>query len=371
LSNSQNDHKFTVNNIRQNWHILDDEFFPEINGIRLVSHEEFTSVPEISVEYIPPGSLAVLFTKISVVYWLIYSIRLFTASDSKSVIIVNGGNTLLWLWCGILNAFPVFGKRKLFCWDVFVEYILGTEKKLRGLPFIKVTTQKKEKLARFILSQYGLNVLWSGKQVATHARHFNLPEHHFIYLPFKANHSKNDAFNIQMGNFIFAGGNGKRDYKCLVEAVRGTDIPVIISATDPAVRKTIEPLPNVIVLGAPEPAFAQLQAASRFVVIPMIYSGLKGGGEANFCNAMWHGKPVIGVDSMAAGDYILDGETGYVVQSGDVETLRDKIKNLWGDPALCHEMGLKGRKHVEKYFTHYKFIRRLLRLAQLYGTQAK
>ncbi len=358
-----------MDSVRKNWRILDDDSFPEIKGIRLVSHEEFTSVPEIPVEYIPPGRFARLFAKISVVYWLIYAISLFRISDNKTVIIVNGGNTMLWLWCGVLNAFPLFGKRKLFCWDLFVEYILGTEKRLRFFPFIKITTQKKEKLARFILRQYGLNILWSGRQVATHAKHFNLPEHHFIFLPFKANHSKRETYDIPIGNFIFAGGNGKRDYKCLIDAVRGTEIPVIISATDPVVRKNIEQLPNVIVIGAPEPAFGQLQAASRFVVIPMIYSGLKGGGEANFCNAMWHKKPVIGVDSIAAEDYILDGETGYVVPSGDVQTLRDRIVTLWNNPTLCDEMGQKGRQHVSMNFTHIKFIRRLLRLALLYGNE--
>lgn len=367
--NSHDINKYKINDVRKNWRILDDDNFPNLRGIKLISHEEFTSVPEIPVYYVTSGWLANLFSKTPIIHCLIYAIRLFISSDSRTVIIVNGGNTLLWLWCGLLNAFPVFGKRKLFCWDIFVEYILGKEKRYWFFPFVKVTTQKKEKLARFILRQYGLNVVWSSKQVGTHAKHFNLPEQYFIFLPFKANHSKHETYEIPIDNYIFAGGNGKRDYNCLIDAVKDTGIPVVLSATDPAVRKDIKPLSNVIVVGAPEPAFAQLQAASRFVVIPMRYSGLKGGGEANFCNAMWHKKPVIATDSMAAQDYIVDGETGFVVKEGDSETLKDRILTLWTNPTLCHEMGLKGRKHVENNFTHYKFIRRLLRLVLLYGDQ--
>lgn len=359
----------SLDDVRNDWRVLDGESFTMPDGVKLISHEKFTGESEINVVKVEPGKIAELFSKISILYWLFYAIRLFRLSDSKSVVIVNGGITHLWLWCGLLNAFPIFGKRKLFCWDIFVEYILGTEKRLKFFPFVKITTQRKEKLARFILKQYGLNVVWSKKQVATHARHYNLPEHHFIFLPFKANHSKRETYEIPMGNFIFAGGNGKRDYKCLIEAVRGTDIPVIISATDPAVRKTIEPLPNVIVVGAPEPAFAQLQAASRFVVIPMIYSGLKGGGEANFCNAMWHKKPVIAGDNMAAEDYILDGKTGFIVQSGDSKILKERIAQLWSDKDLCIAMGLAGRSHVVKFFTHRMFINRLLRLAAQYGAK--
>jgi glycosyltransferase involved in cell wall biosynthesis len=312
--------------------------------------------------------LALLWQRFSLLFYLFYAIRLFRASDGKSVIIINGGAVLLWVWCGLLNAFPLFGKKKLLCWDIFVEYILGTEKRLRFFPFLKITTAHKEKFARFILRQYGLNVVWSKKQVETHARHFNLPEHHFIFLPFKANHSKRETYDIPMGNFIFAGGNGKRDYETLIEAVRGTNISVIISATAPEVRKQIKPLPNVMVVGAPEPAFAQLQAASRFVVIPMTYSGLKGGGEANFCNAMWHGKPVIAADSIAAEDYIVHETTGFVVPSGDAEQLRQRILQLWHNETLCVEMGQRGRQHVENNFTHTQFIRRLLLLALVYGS---
>ena len=237
--------KYSLDAIREDWRLLDDESFSCSGEVRLISHEKFTCATELKVEYINSGKLAKLFSRIPVLYWLIYATRLFRLADSKSVVIVNGGVTHLWLWCGVLNAFPIFGKRKLFCWDLFVEYILGREKRLWFFPFIKITTQKKERLARFILRQYGLNVLWSQKQVATHAKHFNLPVHHFIFLPFKANHSKRETFNIPMGNFVFAGGNGKRDYKCLIDAVRDIGIPVIISATDPDVRKKIEGLPNV------------------------------------------------------------------------------------------------------------------------------
>jgi glycosyltransferase involved in cell wall biosynthesis len=220
------------------------------------------------------------------------------------------------------------------------------------------------------MKQYGLNIVWSRKQVITHANHYNLPTSHFIFLPYKATHSKFGVnYNINIGRYIFAGGNGKRDYQCLINAVRGTNIPLIISTTDSAVRKNLELLPNVIILGAPEPAFAQLQAAATIIVIPMIHSGLKGGGETNICNAMWHKKPVIAVDDMAAEDYIVEGETGYVVTTGNTDVLRERIIELWNDPIKCRQMGDKGRERAEKYFTQFLGLQRLLRLAMIYGEE--
>jgi glycosyltransferase involved in cell wall biosynthesis len=371
IKKSEYENSYCIDNVRNDWRILDCELFPEIGRVNLVSHESFTASDELAVHYIPPGLFADLFSHVRVLHSLIYAIRLFRGSDRSSVVIVNGGNTMLWVWCGLLNALKLLGRRKLLCWDLFVEYQLGQERRLWFFPFIKLTTKRKEKFARFIMRQYGLNVLWSRKQVGSHAKRFDLPDRHFIFIPFKANHSKNEPLHISIGDFIFSGGNGKRDYKCLIEAVRDTEIPVIISATDPRVRQGIEQIPNVIVLAAAEPAFAQLQAASRFVVIPMIYSGLKGGGEANFCNAMWHKKPVIASDSISAEDYILEGETGYVVPSGDYRKLRKRILTLWNDAALCKTMGEKAHEHVRMSFTHAHFIKRLVRLALLFANDKR
>jgi glycosyltransferase involved in cell wall biosynthesis len=357
-----------LNDVREDWRSLEVAPVLDFARVRLVSHEEFTSSREIQVEYVAPWKYTKHIYKIASAYHLLHALKMFISTNKNDVMIVNGGVTSLWLWCGVLNRIPLLGNKKMFCWDLFVEYMLDDEQ--RSYSKINHIAKKiKEKITRSIISQFGLCVLWSKKQIQTHSNHFNLPDDLFIYIPYKANHSKCDTYNLSLNNYIFSGGNGKRDYACLIEAVRGTDIPVIISVTDPVVRKKIEPLPNVVIVGAQEPAFAQLQAASRFVVIPMKYSGLKGGGEANFCNAMWHRKPVIAVDSMSAGDYILDGVTGFVVNSGDISSLREKILFLWNNPDICLRMGLSGRRHIEEYYTHDLFIRRLIRLANLFGNE--
>jgi hypothetical protein len=286
----------------------------------------------------------------SVLFHLAYARQLLGQCDSHSVLIVNGG-AAVWLFVGLINHFVFRCQRRVLCWDVFVE----------------VDRPWKRAVMSAAMKGMTLSVLWSRAQIAPHSDFLDVPRESFIFLPYKANHSKAPRYDLPIGGFVFAGGNGKRDYRCLIDAIRGTDIPVIISATDPEIRKTIEPLPNVIVLGAPEPAFAQLQAASQFVVIPMIFTGLKGGGEANFCNAMWHGKPVIAADSIAAADYIVEGETGFVVPSGDSNALRKCILALWYDPERVMRMGKAGQEHAVKNFAHSAFIRRLLRLASIVG----
>ena len=362
----------TLEQVRADYHVLDGSGFIPPEGVRLISHEKYADNLEVPVEYIASNRLVRLFRRFGPVATPLYALQLFFAAEKNTVLIVNGGSGL-WQMLGFLNRVPFFRHRTLYLWDVFVEYMLGTEKRMKFFPLLKFKTRWKEALARHALAGYDLIVPWSRKQAAAHARYYRLPEEKFIFLPFKSNHSNparypQDALcKVSLGRFVFSGGNGKRDYQCLVEAVRGTDIPVIISATDPAVQKQIELLPNIILLGAPEPAFAQLQSICTLAVIPMIDSGLKGGGEANYCNIMWHGKPLIACCNMAAEDYIIEGETGFVVPSGDSERLRRRILELWNDPERAEQMGRNGHQHVAENFTHDLFVRRLLRLALVLG----
>ncbi len=344
----------SIEEARRDWRVLDSPDFEIPEDVRLISHEKFTTCRDIEVDYIPPSGMVLYFRFFNKLFSLLYAFQLLRETNRQTVLILNGGGSL-WLFVGLLNRFFMWRKRDVLCWDIFVE----------------VDADWKRRLMSFALSTFRLNVLWSRPQIVPHANWLKLPEERFIFLPFKANHSKGPRYDLPIGGFVFAGGNGKRDYKALIDAVRDTNIPVVISSTAPEVRRQIDFLPNVIVLGAPEPAYAQLPAASTFVVVSMQHTGLKGGGEANFCNGMWHEKPVIAADSIAAMDYIVEGETGYVVPSGDSAALRRRILELWNDPEKVQRMGKAARKHVEENFTHKAFIRRLLRLALLVGYEKK
>lgn len=337
--------------VRDNWKFLDGENFSVNNLFRICSHEPISPRDGIDVTYINEGFFLKKIRKLKIIHSLIYSIKILLFLKNKDVFILNGSYDYLWIIISILNRFLYKSKKIIILWDVFVE----------------VDNKIKKKLIKLAANGVSIFILWSKDQISYHAEFLNLKQDKFLFLPYKANHSQFQRYDIEIGNYIFSGGNGKRDYDCLVNAVRNTNIPTIISATNKKVLADIERLPNVIVLSASEPAFAQLQASSRFIVVPMKFTGLKGGGEANFCNAMWHGKPVIASDSISAKDYILDGVTGYVVPSGDYKNLRNKILLLWENENKVKEMGQFAREHVENNFTHELFMRRLLRFSYLYG----
>jgi len=327
-----------LDSIRADWSVLDDCF----SAGRITCHEVFTQVPSIQQNLVTlpfrlrsvPGS--------RYLHALLLAVFLIVRSKD-SPILVNGG-ALVWIFVGLINRYACRNSKCVIVYDYFAE----TASRLRIRAIVSATRGVDAVL------------LWSKDQIAGHASHTGLDERYFYFIPYKANHSKTCDRSVPRGGFVFAGGNGKRDYELLVEATRGTDMLVLVSATDPTVRNAIPDTNNVIPIGAWEPSFEKLQIASRFVVIPMVYTGVKGGGEANFCNAMWNGRAIVAADSIAAKDYIDDGETGFVVPAGDAQALRTRMLELWNQPDVADEMGRMGRIKVEKTFTHELFVRRLM-----------
>jgi len=45
----------SLGDVQADWRALDAPDFQVPEGVRLISHEQFTSVPELKVEYVPPG----------------------------------------------------------------------------------------------------------------------------------------------------------------------------------------------------------------------------------------------------------------------------------------------------------------------------
>ena len=69
-----------------------------------------------------------------------------------------------------------------------------------------------------------------------------------------------------------------------------------------------------------------------------------------FLEAFAHGLPVVASDIDGITDFVLEGETGYLVKCGDVERLSEVLVELIGNPEKCQTLGENGRRLVlEKY----------------------
>jgi phosphatidyl-myo-inositol dimannoside synthase len=77
-----------------------------------------------------------------------------------------------------------------------------------------------------------------------------------------------------------------------------------------------------------------------------------------YLQAMEAGLPCIGSTLDAAGDIILDGETGYLVDPADRGALTAALVRLLESPALRASLGSAGRRRYLGAFTYDRFVER-------------
>lgn len=73
-------------------------------------------------------------------------------------------------------------------------------------------------------------------------------------------------------------------------------------------------------------------------------------------------KPLVATHLGGIPESVKDGETGYLVRSGDPPALAEKILSLLRDPALRERMGAAGRNAVETRFNLKTNVAELLRV---------
>lgn len=75
--------------------------------------------------------------------------------------------------------------------------------------------------------------------------------------------------------------------------------------------------------------------------------------------AMSFAKPVVAFGSGGIPEWLRDGETGFLVRTGDYEDMGKKIEWLLANPGRAKEMGAQGRACVERDFTVERHVSRL------------
>lgn len=72
--------------------------------------------------------------------------------------------------------------------------------------------------------------------------------------------------------------------------------------------------------------------------------------------ALAAGKPVVAYDCDGAREVCLDGETGFLIQRGDITALKIRLLQLTADPRLCERLGRRGCEFVRDNFAVEKMV---------------
>jgi glycosyltransferase involved in cell wall biosynthesis len=96
---------------------------------------------------------------------------------------------------------------------------------------------------------------------------------------------------------------------------------------------------------------------ARVLVVPSLWVEAFGIVTAE---AMSHGIPVVASRLGGLPGTVVDGETGFLAEPGNVADFADKIARIWSDPALARRMGQASRRRVEEVFAEQRHFERLM-----------
>ena len=173
----------------------------------------------------------------------------------------------------------------------------------------------------------------------------------------------------QSGRFIFASGRSYRDYETLARAVEGTEVCVKVSSRPFNVDGFDLPK-NMESLGWLDYRVAQDHMyESSFYVVPLQTINFAG-GDSSLLQAMSFGKAVVATRAPSTETYLEHGQTGLLVEPGDVKGMREAILHLWQNPDEAIRMGKEARRRFEENHTMDKLAQRVYDIAlEVYHAQ--
>jgi len=204
-------------------------------------------------------------------------------------------------------------------------------------------------------------------EVELYARAFGVPVDRFEFVLYHA--TLYDApRSVRDEGYIFAGGDGHRDYPLLIEAVRDLPYRVVIAALEKSHFKAIAIPPNIEIRSTTSSEFIQLMAGAHLVVVPLLAMPQHVGGEQTYANAMTLGKPTI-VTDLGASDYIRHNVDGILTSPGEVASLRAAIQTLMQNEDLARTMGIRAKEASAK-FRPERFFQDVFRICEQTQSEA-
>jgi glycosyltransferase involved in cell wall biosynthesis len=159
-----------------------------------------------------------------------------------------------------------------------------------------------------------------------------------------------------------------RDYPALFQAVEGLPVSLKAAASGHwyAREKT-----NHVSITLPENVsltrhlsqleLRNLYASAQFVVLP-IHDFVYSAGATATLESGSMGRAVIAFRSRGIADYILDGETGLLVDPGDVSGLREAIKFLLANPKEAMRLGQNARQRIFEQLSLESYVNKIANL---------
>lgn len=187
-----------------------------------------------------------------------------------------------------------------------------------------------------------------------------------LHTPVDTNFYRPGAPSSGNEGFIQSLGLSYRDYPTLIRAMRRLPhIPCQLRVGSTWVSRRSgheqEHLPPNISVEpfVPPMRLRECYAASRFVIVPIRATTQWSAGCTSVQAAQAMGKPVVATRMPGLSEYIVEGETGLLVDQGDDRSMAEAIDMLWNAPQRVARMGREARRWMQEQFSFDAWLQRV------------
>jgi glycosyltransferase involved in cell wall biosynthesis len=210
----------------------------------------------------------------------------------------------------------------------------------------------KGQLARWVLSEVDLFVVYSKAEIEVYSQWLQLPQDRFEFLPLTSEPmDSTEQAPTPAEPYVLAMGTANRDYRSLFDAVAGTAWRVIVISGAHALRG-LEVPSNVQVMSAvPIDECRRLARGATVNVIP-IADVSSASGQVTLIDSMHMGCSLVVTRCIGTVDYVQDRSHALLVPAADATALRQAIGELWVNPELREKLAREAASHARRSFTN-------------------
>lgn len=180
----------------------------------------------------------------------------------------------------------------------------------------------------------------------------DLPIERFEFVPYQVPEIPVTYEEETENPFITALGSAHRDFPTLFKAVAALNLPTVVASGKRALEGLSIPAQVKAPLGIQKAECLKLAQQARINVVPLIPNEkVTAAGQVTIVEAMRMGRAIIATRCNGVEDYIIDGETGLLVNPYSVEEMTEAIDKLWHDQPLRNRLGKAAQQYAADHFS--------------------
>jgi glycosyltransferase involved in cell wall biosynthesis len=195
-------------------------------------------------------------------------------------------------------------------------------------------------------------VVHTRREIDIYSEWLGLPKERFQFFPYQAPEIEILYKEETESPFITSLGSAHRDYPLFFEAVKRLDIPTVVATGEKALEGIEVPSQVQTPFKISKAECLKLAQQARLNVIPLLpKEGVTAAGQVTLVEAMYMRRPVIATRYYGAEDYIVHGETGWLVEPNSLESMVEAIDLLWNDAELRQRLANNAFDYAQNNFS--------------------